>query len=162
MRRLLPAALLLLIAGVATAADDQLTRTVPVSDPNWFFSPCHWYINGDSFAETQNIGASFKIGFTARQASLAVDVSMLDGVSAARWPLIRSRIDDAPTQDYRLKQADTLIPMNATDLPAGPHTLTVWFVARDYHIDRWLTRSSLSGGRRVSNAILDSSYVPTC
>jgi hypothetical protein len=124
MRHFLPAALTLLIAGVADA-DAQTTRTVPVSDPNWFFSPYNWYVNGAVFAETQNTGAYFKVGFTGTRASLAVDVTMLDGVPASRWPLIRSQIDDAPTQGHRLTQADVLIPLNAKDLLPGPHTLTV-------------------------------------
>src|SRR5262245_22916114 len=77
-------------------ADPPTTRTVPVSDPNWFFSPYNWYVNGDRFAETQNTGAYFKVGFTGTRAALAVDVAMLDGVPASQWPLIRWQIDDAP------------------------------------------------------------------
>ena|SRR5437879_4691692 len=38
----------LAVAGGAFAAT-PLTRTIPVSDTNWFFSPYNWYVNDSAF-----------------------------------------------------------------------------------------------------------------
>jgi hypothetical protein len=141
MRRFAPIVLWLALVGVSHA-DPPPTQAIPVSDRNWFFSPSNWYVNGSAFAETQNTGAYFKIGFTGTSVALQVDVSSVYG-PAAEWPLIRCQVDGNLAQDIRLKQQDALLPLNSQALASGTHSLTVWFIAADHDVDRWLIPSDV-------------------
>lgn len=127
----------LAVAGGAFAAT-PLTRTIPVSDTNWFFSPYNWYVNDSAFAETQNTGAYFTLRFTGTQVALVLDVSPLNGVSVLDWPKIRWQIDSSLPEDHRLKQSDSQLRLNSQALAPGPHSLMVWFVSSSTFHDRWI------------------------
>jgi lysophospholipase L1-like esterase len=151
MKPFTPIVLWLALVGVSHAQTTG-TQTIPVTDPNWFFSPSNWYVSGAAFAETQNTGAYFKIGFTGTSVALQVDVSTLVG-PAAQWPLIRYQIDQNALQDIRLKQQDAILPLNSQALAPGPHSLTVWFVAANLHIDRWQIPSEVV---RITGLLIDA------
>src|SRR5262245_25650821 len=93
-------AMVAVVASIPARAAVEETRTVAVSTPDWFFSPGNWHVNGSDFAETQNPGAYFVIGFTGSHVALALDVSMLSGVPAAEWPRIRWQIDGGTPEDH--------------------------------------------------------------
>jgi lysophospholipase L1-like esterase len=140
-------------SSASVRAAGSATRTVAVSDSNWFFSPCNWHANGSAFAESQNPGAYFAIGFTGSQASLTLDVSMLDHVSAASWPRIRWQIDENTPEDHRLKQGDSLLPLDSNDLSTGAHSLRVWLIANEIFVDRWLVPVE---NFRVTGLVIDA------
>ncbi len=122
-------------AGFTASAGAQ--TLIPVSDPNWYFSPYNWNVVGSSYAETPRPGAYFKIGFTGTSIAAQFDTTMLSWMQASSYPTIRYQIDDQPTQDYELHRWDGVVNLNSKALDPGQHTLTVWTLGMDPGLDRW-------------------------
>jgi len=97
---------------------------ISVDDPNWFFSPYNWYLDGPNEAVAHAPGAYMKIGFTGTSAVLGVQVSQVPG----NLPKIRWSIDGGP---YQIAQLSGTTVGLASDLASGNHTLWLQYMAAD-------------------------------
>ncbi len=136
--------------------------TIPVDDANWFFSPYNWRLNGSTYAQTNNTGAYFKLGFTGTSLQLSVDVSMLvsASVDSDEYPAILTSIDGGAFERYQLTSADDDIFL-ATGLSAGTHEALCMFVGAGLNDDRWTTPEMVW---RITAALVDdgeASSAPT-
>jgi hypothetical protein len=92
------------------------SMVVPVNDPNWFFSPFNWFLNGSTEAVAAAPGAYFKIGFTGTSATLGLQVSQIPGT----MPKVRWSIDGGAFQVAQLSGTTLAL---ASSLASGDHTL---------------------------------------
>ncbi len=135
---------------------------IPVDDANWYFSPYNWRLSGSTYAQTNNTGAYFKLGFTGTSLQLAVDVSMLvsAAVDAGDYPALLTSIDGGAFERYQLTSADDEIFL-ATGLSAGTHEALCILVGIGLSDDRWTTPELVW---RITEALVDdgeASSAPT-
>jgi lysophospholipase L1-like esterase len=139
--------------------------TVPVTDPNLYFSPFNWYSDGggamaatnihagSSFAQSNNPGAYLRTGFSGTSVSLTVDVSPLAGFAAADYPTLVTSVDGAAFATRQLLSTDSIIVL-ASGLFAGTHTLEVCFAGISPTLgDRWTAPANVV---KVANLVLDN------
>jgi lysophospholipase L1-like esterase len=131
--------------------------TTPVTDGNIFFSPYNWFSDGagslgannvnasSTLARTNTPGAYLKLGLNAAasgNATLLLDTSSLNGITAANCPTIAISVDGGAftTQLLSYATGTTRLPI-AGNLSAGAHSAIVYFRSID-------TTSALSMGDR--------------
>lgn len=136
--------------------------TIPVNDANVFYSPGNWYVNGSTYAQSNNPGAYIKTGFTGTSCALAVDVSTLvaGSVSAGSYPTFGWSIDDGPVTTVQLTSSSSTLTL-ATGLASGNHTLRIDYISGDFNIDRWTNPTMVL---RITGIVVDnsaSSVAPT-
>lgn len=136
--------------------------TIPVNDSNVFYSPGNWYVNGSTYAQSNNPGAYIKTGFTGTSCALAVDVSTLvaGSVSAGSYPTFEWSIDDGPVTAVQLTSSSSTLTL-ATGLASGNHTLRIDYISGDFNVDRWVNPTMVL---RITGIVVDngaSSVAPT-
>jgi lysophospholipase L1-like esterase len=135
----------LTISDSSDSATANFTVTLPpttinVNDTNWFFSPYNWYVSGSSYAQTNNPGAYFKIGFTGTSVQLNVNTSALSGGStpSGEYPILQYSIDDAAWTQVQLTSGNT-VGFSVSGLASGTHQLICYVVYSEETVDRWTT-----------------------
>jgi lysophospholipase L1-like esterase len=141
----------------------SIPATVGVTDPNVFFSPCNWRSDGagpmlannintsSTYAQTNNPGAYLKFSLTAASAGVAtllLDTTPLNGITAANCPTLAISVDGAAFTTPLLAYATgTTRLLLAGNLSAGAHTVAIFFrsVTLSSSLamgDRWNTPAS--------------------
>ncbi|MCW3053224.1 MAG: lysophospholipase L1-like esterase [Chthonomonadales bacterium] len=111
---------------------------IALNDPNLFFSPYNWFLDGTQSAITTQPGAYLTVGFQSPHISLDIDTSALASLPSSAMPVLRWQIDKGPLQSYQFAAGTMEIPLNLAPLADGKHLCKVWFVAADYRQDRWI------------------------
>jgi len=130
------------------------TVALPISDPNWFFSPYNWTTPGaihiaslsPSEIVTNQPGAYFTLSFTnSKQVALNIDTLNLPASGNTTSMVVQWRIDNTLYPPHTLLLSDTQLVL-APDLTFGTHTLQFWVVSSDYHQNRWTQAATLANG----------------
>lgn len=141
----------------------SIPATISVTDQNVFFSPCNWRSDGagpmlannvntsSTFAQTSNPGAYVKFSLNAASsgvATLLLDTSPLNGITAANCPTLAISMDGAAFTTPLLAYATgTTRLLLAGNLAAGTHTVVIFFRSVTLNSslamgDRWTTPAS--------------------
>lgn len=122
------------VSGVAFSVEN----TYLVNHANWFFSPGNWYINGSSYALTNNPGAYCKFGFYGSGLKLAIDMTLFNalGWSASDYPYLKWRIDGGGWNKQITTSSMTEFVL-ASALSVTNHTCEVYFESARRNGDRW-------------------------
>jgi hypothetical protein len=111
---------------------------IPVNDANLFLTG-NWYVNGSTYAQSQNAGAYLKLGFTGTSIGINFDLSPLTGgsIASGNWPLVIWSIDGgAYSSAYQLTSGSSTLPL-ASGLASGTHSLEFMILATSRTDDRW-------------------------
>lgn len=147
--------------------------TIPVTDPNWFWSPYSTESNGVGAIGANNVrsdatwaqwglaGGYCALGFSGTSIDIEMDTSMLTAaaVPTTKWPVILYSIDGGTETNVRLPATGTSL-LSVTGLAAGNHTIYLLFERADVgSYDRWVTPANCA---RLTSAIVDvgASSVP--
>jgi hypothetical protein len=146
-------------------------KTIPVTDPNLFFSPYNWTIPGlgDTPAPSpteivsNQPGAYFLAQFSgSTRVVLNLDLLGTPPGGGTTSLAVRWRIDNTLFLKQNLDNTQPNLTL-ASNLSAGPHTLQFWFVSSAYTVNRW-ARTATLGNRypappqslRIAGITLDS------
>ncbi|WP_406694984.1 SGNH/GDSL hydrolase family protein [Singulisphaera sp. Ch08] len=142
--RLLAMLAILVVLGYLTATWLDFSRRpsarsgeVRAADPSLFYSPWNWYDDGSAL-QTTHLGAWLKFGWTGRNLSLKVDVTMADraGIAPEAYPVIGYSIDGGPMHALQLVRGDRE-RMLASNVPEGRHRCHAYLRWIGFGAERW-------------------------
>ena len=108
---------------------------LPVTDPNIFWAPGAWRFNGSTWAQSQQIGAYFKLGFSGTSIAISID-STPYAASSGNFPAVMWSIDGGPWSAAVTNPPGTISNNCASGLAAGTHTLE--FMINSTANDTWV------------------------
>jgi len=115
-----------------------LSFIIPVTDPNWYFTEQNWYVDKkESFAQTANPGAYFKIGFTGTS---TISLWLNQSLSPSQpMQTVRYSIDHQPWVEFSLPNKITSQILLAKGLSTNSdHNLLLFLKNSVQSDDRWL------------------------
>eukprot|EP00823_Brevimastigomonas_motovehiculus_P000073 TRINITY_DN10178_c0_g1_i1.p1 TRINITY_DN10178_c0_g1~~TRINITY_DN10178_c0_g1_i1.p1 ORF type:complete len:377 (-),score=59.54 TRINITY_DN10178_c0_g1_i1:139-1269(-) len=138
----------LLWVSILGAVLAHASTLISPTHPGWYFTEYNWYVSS-AYAQSNNPGAYFKVGFSGTSAALKLDFK---DTPQTPYMKLRYSVDDAPYIDVELPTTTNPLPLASGLSAASNHSLLLYVLASMQSEDRWNEPSCVV---RFTNLVLD-------